>query len=408
MSIYLGGEEYQDEASFEALTHPAIPDSLKTLFKMPLESPEKPAGALKSQPGTPVAPEISASPEPSQSVDWSRMNQPTGQLEMTQMGDSPVQRQLDDFMTQASKPAPKTLSEGSEESIKTATDIVMSFGAGTIAGTKSAALMAGKTPFTLATTAERQGFSADEIFKSTGFFKGADGKWRYEIDDSAASYFPENLKGGQKFLSDILSHKELFDAYPQLKTVKVREAPELGAGASYTESTQTLLMGSQALKDKGIFMHEVQHAIQGIEGFSKGGMPGKAGRDFQLKYEQDIRELRPEMLKLGNKVRSGEFLSQKEQARFDYLKEVFQKYAKYREVGDAQARENYLALAGEVEARNVQTRVDLTPAERQRFNPIDTEDVVRAEQLSRHEPSLTTPYVVKHPYDGKPDFHTYD
>lgn len=66
MSIFLNGEEYQDETSFEALTHPAIPDSLKTLFKMPLEATEKPTGALKPEAGTPVAPEISASPEPSQ------------------------------------------------------------------------------------------------------------------------------------------------------------------------------------------------------------------------------------------------------------------------------------------------------------------------------------------------------
>lgn len=66
MAIFLNGEEYQDEASFVALTHPDIPDSLKTLFKTPLESPEKPAGALKSEAGTPVAPEVSTSPEPSQ------------------------------------------------------------------------------------------------------------------------------------------------------------------------------------------------------------------------------------------------------------------------------------------------------------------------------------------------------
>lgn len=396
MPIYLNGEEYQDEASFIALTHPDIPDSLRTHFKMPLEGSEKPAGALKSEPGTPVAPEQNSSPEAFKGldVDWSKMNQPLGELKGTAPEDTPIA-----FKTAS------PLVNIREGEINQAIEMAGNLG-GTIAGVKSATAF--KLPFELASTAEKQGFSADEIFKSTGFFKGADGKWRYEIDDSAASYFPDRLKGGQKLLSDVLSHKELFDAYPDLKYVKVRIDPSLGAGASYTEATKMLLMGPKSVTDKGIFMHEVQHAIQGIEGFSKGGSPGRVGKDFQLKYERDIQELRPEMLRLGSKVQSGEFLSQKEQARFDYLKEVFQKYAKYAKAGDDQARENYLALAGEVEARNVQTRVDLTPAERQRFNPVDTEDIVRAKQLPRHEPSMTTPYVVKHPYDGKPDFHTYE
>lgn len=75
---------------------------------------------------------------------------------------------------------------------------------------------------------------------------------------------------------------------------------------------------------------------------------------------------------------------------------MFQKYVQYSRAGDQRAREMYENLAGEVEARNAQHRVDLTPAERMRFNPIDSEDVKRADQLVRQHPSLTTPYVMKH------------
>jgi hypothetical protein len=192
-----------------------------------------------------------------------------------------------------------------------------------------------------------------------------------------------------------------------LKYVKVREDPSLGAGASYTEASKLLLMGPKAIADKGIFMHEVQHAIQGVEGANRGGTPGKAGRDYNLMYEQDVNSLRPEFLKLQTAEMRGEMLSEQQQSKLDYLRAVFKKYVEYSRAGDQRARENYEALAGEVEARNTQHRVDLTPQERMRINPVDSEDVKRSEQLVRQEPSLTTPYVVRHPYDKKPDFLTY-
>lgn len=276
---------------------------------------------------------------------------------------------------------------------------------GSMAGVRAATLP--RAAYDLAVDAEKQGFNSQEIFKSTGFFKGADGQWRFEIDDSGAKYFPENLKGGQKLLSDVLSHKELFEAYPDLRSVKIRVDPSLGAGASYTESSKLLLMGPKAVEDKSILVHEIQHAIQGVEGTNRGGTPGKSGRDYNLKYEEDVNKLRPEFLKLQGKEMQGEMLSEQQQSKLDYLRAVFKKYTEYSREGDKRAIENYEALAGEVEARNAQHRVDLTPQERMRFNPVDTEYVARNKQLVRQEPSLTTPYVVKHPYDKKPDFHTY-
>lgn len=328
------------------------------------------------------------------SVDWSKLNQPLGELKGTGKEDSPV------VATTASPLV--TIREGD---IGEAINVGMGAGPASIAGVRAATLP--KAAYELAVDAEKQGFSPQEIFKSTGFFKGADDAWRFEIDDSGAKYFPENLKGGQKMLSDVLSHKELFEAYPDLKSVKIRVDPSLGAGASYTESSKLLLMGPKAVEDKSILVHEIQHAIQGVEGANKGGTPGKSGRDYNLKYEEDVNKLRPEFLKLQGKEMQGEMLSEQQQSKLDYLRAVFKKYTEYSREGDKRARENYEALAGEVEARNAQHRVDLTPQERMRFNPVDTEDVARNKQLVRQEPSLTTPYVVKHPYDKKPDFHTY-
>lgn len=327
-------------------------------------------------------------------VEWDKMNQPFGEVKSTSKEDTSV------VATTASPLV--TITEGD---IGEAMNVGMGAGPASIAGVRAATLP--KAAYELAVDAEKQGFSPQEIFKSTGFFKGADDKWRFEIDDSTAKYFPEKLKGGQKLLSDVLSHKELFEAYPDLKFVKVREAPHLGSGAQYNESIKLLEMGSKALNDKGIFVHEIQHAIQGLEGSNRGGAPGKAGRDYNLMYEQDANALRPEFIKLQQKEMQGELLSEQQQSKLDYLREVFKKYVEYSRAGDERARQNYMALAGEVEARNAQHRVDLTPQERMRFNPIDSEDFARSEQLIKQEPSLTTPYIKVHPYDKKPDFHTY-
>ena len=361
-------------------------------------SPTESAGALKSEEGIQTAPENNALyglPNGFEGgVDWSKLNQSFGSIKSTSKEDTPI-------IAKTASPL-VTITEGD---VSEAVNVGMGAGPASIAGVRAATLP--RAAYELAVDAEKQGFNAQEIFKSTGFFKGADGQWRFEIDDSGAKYFPEKLAGGQKLLLDVLSHKELFEAYPELKNVKIRIDPSLGGGASYRQDIKLLLMGPEAVKDKGILIHEIQHAIQGVENMNKGGTPGRSGRDYKLMLEEDVNKLRPEFLKLQTKQMSGELLTDKQQAKLDYLKEVFQKYVQYSRAGDQRAREMYENLAGEVEARNAQHRVDLTPAERMRFNPIDSEDVKRADQLVRQHPSLTTPYVMKHPYSGEPDFHTY-
>lgn len=363
-----------------------------------LEASTEPAGALKSEEGTQTAPENNALyglPNGFEGgVDWSKLNQPFGTIRSTSKEDTPI-------IAKTASPL-VTITEGD---VGEAINVGMGAGPASIAGVRAATLP--KAAYELAVDAEKQGFNAQEIFKSTGFFKGADGQWRFEIDDSGAKYFPEKLAGGQKLLSDVLSHKELFEAYPELKFVKVRVSPNLGKGAQYSESIKLLELGPGAVKDKGILVHEIQHAIQGVEGTARGGAPGRSGKDYNLMLENDINRLRPTFLNLQNKELKGELLSSKEQGQLDYLRAVFKKYVDYSRAGDQQAREFYERLSGEVEARNAQHRVDLTPSERLRFNPVDSEDYSRAEQFTRRFISQTTPYVKKHPYSNEPEFQTY-
>lgn len=333
------------------------------------------------------------------------------------VGNTKLAREVEDFKVQASKPY-VALKDTPQEDIDTAINVAMGAGPASIAGTKSASIL--KTPFALAATAERQGFSADEIFKSTGFFKGADGKWRYEIDDSLAKFnknwadnpTPTQKQTGMKTvkLPEVIDHPTLFEAYPKLKDYQVIYDNNFTGIAEFSGEAirvgkRSFTEGVPAYQDKSIIMHEVQHAIQDLEGFAKGGMPYKASRgEYKLKYEADVNKLRLPMIDLLAKERRGEMLSAEEQSKLDYLKVVFDKYVEYQKAGDKKAFEYYQELAGEVEARNVQTRVDLTPAERQRFNPIDTEDTPRAKQIVQRKATGTTPY--RSPF--KDGFLSYD
>ena len=74
------------------------------------------------------------------------------------------------------------------------------------------------------------GESSEAVRKETGWFKGYDGKWRFEIDDLASHLIEEprlerHEDDGEVYftgkLSNILEHAELFNAYPELKNINI-------------------------------------------------------------------------------------------------------------------------------------------------------------------------------------------
>lgn len=289
-----------------------------------------------------------------------------------------------------------------DKDIDTGINVAMSAGPGTMAGVTSKIL--DKGALEVAQAAEKQGLSSNEIWQKTGFFRGADQRWRYEIDDSGSKLSPmwmdSNLKSSSgnytAALGSVLDHPELYAAYPGIENIKVNVLDWYPSkGAAWDGST--IIMGKEAAKDKSTLMHEVQHAIQDREAFAQGGTPGKVGKDYKLMYEDSVDALRKEFLNLQKSEMDkastmGSNFNLKDQARLDYLHSVFQKYSEYARAGDQKARENYMALAGETEARNVETRLLLGPKDRLKISPMSTEDTPRSEQMVRDKPTLTTPY----------------
>ena len=180
-----------------------------------------------------------------------------------------------------------------------------------------------KSMLNLAERMETKGKKPDAIWKQTGWMRGADQKWRFEIDDSAAAVV--NLDGHLKApkttifrsflglrpkqqpkwatgkvrvatnvrLPDLLKHDKLYAAYPFLKTMRVNMIvgegiPKEREGASLVFKKADgrisyLPIQVRARKESYILpslLHELQHYIQNKEGFVGGAAP--SSRDVTL------------------------------------------------------------------------------------------------------------------------------
>lgn len=132
---------------------------------------------------------------------------------------------------------------------------------------------------------EAEGRNADDIWDTTGWMKGKDGRWRWEIPDYMNRIDLEqmkDLKGDEAlYLSEIYQNARLFDAYPWLGDVMVVtrdiEGTTLGfasrdaEGRPYIGINRKWLNGNHDREIRETVVHEIQHLIQDREGFARGG-----------------------------------------------------------------------------------------------------------------------------------------
>lgn len=122
---------------------------------------------------------------------------------------------------------------------------------------------------------ESSGADAEVIRRQTGWYRGMDGKWRFEIDDSGMRYQQSGTGAGNVTLGDMIQHDALFEAYPELKDVKVRfENLEMGKNGYFDPKSNTVVLNTFLWNQpEDVIVHEVQHAIQQAEGFTQGASP---------------------------------------------------------------------------------------------------------------------------------------
>ena len=134
---------------------------------------------------------------------------------------------------------------------------------------------------------ERGKKDAKAIKLATGWERGADGKWRYEMPDAKikdmkdigggniVKRFDDDMLWNDGKLTNVIEAPGLFEAYPQLKDVRIDTDAimnDMPSNGNYNAKTNTITIHADELKYmNSILNHEIQHAIQFIEGFATGG-----------------------------------------------------------------------------------------------------------------------------------------
>ena len=276
---------------------------------------------------------------------------------------------------------------------------------------------------------EKNGKSGNEIWGETGTYHGVDNKWRQEINDSTAKFnenwveetpqlrardvarkalkedplaqvpFDPDVGKARTKLPQVLDHPELYKAYPELEYVNIVYDPKVG-GASWSYDKNTITVGKH-FNTKSTILHEVQHAIQDLEGFAQGGAPGRAGLNYELKLTEAMQDsgIVEEVQSLSKKATEG--LTPMEEARLKNQIYILGKFNEYAAAGNQEAIQNYYRLAGETEARNTQQRMLMNKQERRELYPDRTMDEPRSNQVVVDKPAMTSAYGVIDPRTGK-------
>ena len=229
---------------------------------------------------------------------------------------------------------------------------------------------------------EEEKKDAKAIKIATGWERGADGKWRYEMPDAKIKdtmdvggghivkrYEDDMLWNGGK-LSDVIDAPELFKAYPHLKDVRIETDAimnDMPSNGEYNAKTNTITIHADELKYmNSILNHEIQHVIQSIEGFDRGGSPRLVRGEIKKRLAEVTKQIR--QLRAEGKEDEAKAIVEKNRGLYN----AYQANDDYN---------SYKSLAGEVEARNVQERMNMTSEERRKTLAESTEDVARKDQI---------------------------
>jgi len=287
---------------------------------------------------------------------------------------------------------------------------------------------------------EKAGKSPQEIWKETGTVKAPDGNWRQEISDAGseinklplqdswenfsrkaeiAKYGSRGADVGkmsnkefkefQKFrddlqqefntltkreapLSDVLTHKQLYEAYPDIAKLNTMQDKSIGLEGEL--SPYGIKYGDVSNKDnlRGLFLHEGQHGIQLNEGWALGGSPKNYTQQAEAELAKKALLMRseidamPSSIPFDERAKTVKELFEKlDQTPIDkktmdlvkdytdnpssQLEEIANFYGLDRRSSAMSPDDVYKRLFGEAEARLTQSRRDLTPEQRLEYFP---------------------------------------
>jgi hypothetical protein len=229
------------------------------------------------------------------------------------------------------------------------------------------------------------GADNETIRAATNWFQGPDQKWRFEIDDSGSVPGPRtsgekaSLNEGTRTATTrqrALLHPKLSAAYPDTKKLGITLDPDGAQRGTYWPALSNAVPehirvgmewapagfkghGDQAA-DRSLMLHELQHAIQQRENFARGGSPESAIAPLYDEMDKRLELIGGKMTGTTGKERAA-------------LRDEYEKILEAK--ASANPYEAYMRLAGEVEARDVQARMDFTPEQRRATAPYSSQGI---------------------------------
>ena len=144
---------------------------------------------------------------------------------------------------------------------------------------------------------EKRGTDNETIRQETGWYRGMDGQWRFEIDDSKIKLrYEATAENGRETipnyttLGNLIDAPELFAAYPDMRNMDVVfQDLNDGAYGAYNRQFDSIDL-SRKLKSSqydllDTLTHEIQHAVQNREGFTRGTNPTYWNRQLENGFD---------------------------------------------------------------------------------------------------------------------------
>ncbi len=138
----------------------------------------------------------------------------------------------------------------------------------------------------------QQNVDNETIRKQTHWFQDKNGDWKFEFTDEDMSLKTFLKENSQYKLDEIINHDILFELYPDLKKYIVRTKDlKNNTRGSCVAQKQIINLNNKLLTSKKsiekTLIHEIQHAIQNIEGFERGASIKKG----KLRYYNSLGEI---------------------------------------------------------------------------------------------------------------------
>lgn len=238
---------------------------------------------------------------------------------------------------------------------------------------------------------EQGGADSETVRRETGWYRGYDGKWRFEIDDSKMHFINHREESRRTWkLDELIRHDALFAAYPELRDYTVLNfgiSDDVEAAFYPGLNRITLDPRLSRAEKRTALIHEIQHAIQLIEGFTAGATTDywrgslKTAEEKQLElrlrdfdapdifFEADMRKLLEGTPAAERDAAQTALEKHYGEAPVREYVDLYNRLRDLRAEREQNAERAYRNTAGEIEAADVANRIGLSERQRAETRP---------------------------------------